>query len=110
MPRRAPARGTSLRVNATISTGDKLPDVKLNYFDGEGNMQEISVGELTKGKKVRFRSTRCCGSGGNSPSGELRSHPRNTSSRSRGTSRPLVPSPRRPSFLPFRGRSPRRAL
>lgn len=34
--------------------GEKLPaDVKLNFFDGEGNMQEISVGELTKGKKVR---------------------------------------------------------
>lgn len=31
----------------------QLPtDVKLSYFDGEGNMQEVSVGELTKGKKV----------------------------------------------------------
>lgn len=36
------------------SQGEKLPsEVKLNFFDGEGNMQEISVGELTKGKKVR---------------------------------------------------------
>lgn len=32
----------------------QLPtDVKLNYFDAEGNMQEVTVGSLTKGKKVR---------------------------------------------------------
>lgn len=30
-------------------------DVKFNYFDAEGNMQDISVEDLTKGKKVR-----CC--------------------------------------------------
>ncbi len=31
----------------------QLPgDIKLNYFDKENNMQEISVEELTKGKKV----------------------------------------------------------
>lgn len=31
----------------------QLPaDLKLNYFDAEGNMQEITVGNLTKGKKV----------------------------------------------------------
>ncbi len=36
-----------------IAVNDKLPsDVSLNYFDGEGNMKEITVGELTKGKKV----------------------------------------------------------
>eukprot|EP00890_Picochlorum_soloecismus_P005476 jgi/Picsp_1/592/NSC_00589-R1_protein len=44
------------RVQASVSAlavGDKLPtDVTLNYFDGEGNMQEITVGDLTKGKKV----------------------------------------------------------
>jgi len=52
---RTPAR-RSIKATATISQGDKLPaDVKLNYFDGEGNMQEIAVGELTKGKKVRRR-------------------------------------------------------
>ena len=28
-------------------------DVKLNYFDAEGNMKDISVDDLTKGKKVR---------------------------------------------------------
>ncbi|CAL8467359.1 g6896 [Coccomyxa elongata] len=36
-----------------LSVGDKLPgDIKLNYFDKENNMQEISVEELTKGKKA----------------------------------------------------------
>lgn len=40
------------RINA-ISVGDKVPtDVKFNYFDAEGNMQDISVEDLTKGKKV----------------------------------------------------------
>lgn len=34
----------------------QLPtDVKLNYFDAEGNMQEVTVGSLTKGKKVSAR-------------------------------------------------------
>ena len=31
----------------------QLPgDAKFNYFDAEGNMQEVSVEDLTKGKKV----------------------------------------------------------
>ncbi len=35
----------------------QLPgDIKLNYFDKENNMQEISIEELTKGKKVLYRS------------------------------------------------------
>lgn len=46
------ARFSSCRVSA-ISIGDKVPgDVKFNYFDAEGNMQDISVEDLTKGKKV----------------------------------------------------------
>jgi len=40
-------------VVSAVSEGDKLPgDVKFNYFDSEGNMQELTVDELTKGKKV----------------------------------------------------------
>lgn len=36
-----------------IAVNDRLPsDVTLNFFDGEGNMKEITVGDLTKGKKV----------------------------------------------------------
>lgn len=35
----------------------QLPqDINLSYFDAEGNMQETTVGALTKGKKVRCRS------------------------------------------------------
>ena len=31
----------------------QLPtELKFNYFDAEGNMQEVTVGSLTKGKKV----------------------------------------------------------
>ena len=31
----------------------QLPsEAKLNFFDAEGNMQEVTVGDLTKGKKV----------------------------------------------------------
>lgn len=36
----------------TISVGEKLPDADLSYFDKEGNLQTVSVSELTKGKKV----------------------------------------------------------
>ena len=34
-------------------------DVKFNYFDAEGNMQDISVEDLTKGKKVCNRCGWC---------------------------------------------------
>lgn len=45
-------RATCLKIQA-LALGDKLPgDIKLNYFDKENNMQEISIEELTKGKKV----------------------------------------------------------
>lgn len=46
------SRSLSARTQA-LAVGDKLPgDIKLNYFDKENNMQEISVEELTKGKKT----------------------------------------------------------
>lgn len=35
-----------------LMEGTKLPDAKLKYFDIEGNMKEISVEQLCKGKKV----------------------------------------------------------
>jgi len=39
----------------------QLPgDIKLNYFDKENNMQEISIEELTKGKKVNGPSASTC--------------------------------------------------
>ena len=38
----------------------QLPgDIKLNYFDKESNMQEISIEELTKGKKASPLCLRC---------------------------------------------------
>jgi len=38
---------------AAIAVGDKLPiEYKFSYFDADGNMQDIGVEELTKGKKV----------------------------------------------------------
>ncbi len=41
--------------------GVQLPgDIKLAYFDAESNMQEISVEQLTKGKKVCVAFTRLC--------------------------------------------------
>ncbi|KAI7835532.1 hypothetical protein COHA_010578 [Chlorella ohadii] len=47
------AAGRRAVLVSALAVGDKLPtDVKLNYFDAEGNMQEVTVGSLTKGKKV----------------------------------------------------------
>ena len=39
-------------VAATIAVGDKLPEATLSYFDSEGELQSVSVSDLTKGKKV----------------------------------------------------------
>ncbi|KAL6781058.1 PRX5 [Auxenochlorella protothecoides x Auxenochlorella symbiontica] len=51
---RASARRSVVSVSA-LAVGDKLPqDINLSYFDAEGNMQETTVGALTKGKKVVF--------------------------------------------------------
>lgn len=47
-----PSRIGSTKIQA-LAVGDKLPaDLTFNYFNSEGNMQEITLGELTKGKKV----------------------------------------------------------
>jgi peroxiredoxin len=40
-----------MSVNA-VAIGEKLPDAKLKFFDSEGNMKEISMDQLCKGKKV----------------------------------------------------------
>lgn len=49
----SPKGQSSLTCCSAIAVNDKLPaDVTLNYFDGEGNMKEITVGDLAKGKKV----------------------------------------------------------
>lgn len=46
------SRSGAGQVVATISVGDKLPEAQLSYFDKDGNVQSVSVSELTKGKKV----------------------------------------------------------
>eukprot|EP00897_Mesotaenium_endlicherianum_P007090 jgi/Mesen1/6409/ME000329S05573 len=37
---------------ASLSVGTKLPEADLSYFDKEGNLQTVSISQLTKGKKV----------------------------------------------------------
>lgn len=37
---------------AIISVGDKLPDSTLSYFDPAGELQTVTVSDLTKGKKA----------------------------------------------------------
>ncbi|XP_057969706.1 peroxiredoxin-2-like [Malania oleifera] len=37
---------------APISVGDVIPDGTLSYFDGENNLQNVSVHSLAAGKKV----------------------------------------------------------
>lgn len=39
-------------VSATISVGDKLPDATLSYFDSAGELQTITVSDLTSNKKA----------------------------------------------------------
>jgi hypothetical protein len=46
------SRAHCTRVNPCLSFPQLPADVKLNFFDAEGNMQEVTVGSLTKGKKV----------------------------------------------------------
>lgn len=49
--RAAPASRTVMTTRA-IAVGQKLPDAKFKYFDGEGQMRDVTVEELCKGKKV----------------------------------------------------------
>ncbi|KAG2489380.1 hypothetical protein HYH03_012210 [Edaphochlamys debaryana] len=39
-------------VPRAVAVGQKLPEAKFKYFDGEGQMRDITTEELTKGKKV----------------------------------------------------------
>ncbi|KAK9921155.1 hypothetical protein M0R45_029678 [Rubus argutus] len=39
-------------ISATISVGDKLPDSTLSYLDAAGDVQTVTVSELTKSKKA----------------------------------------------------------
>lgn len=39
-------------ISATISVGDKLPESTLSYLDADGEVQTVTVSELTKSKKA----------------------------------------------------------
>lgn len=45
-------RFLSVEVKRMLISFAQLPNSKFNYFDGEGNMQEITTEALCKGKKV----------------------------------------------------------
>ena len=39
-------------ISAAISVGDKLPDATLSFLDAAGDVQTVTVADLTKGKKA----------------------------------------------------------
>ncbi|KAG6510378.1 hypothetical protein ZIOFF_028388 [Zingiber officinale] len=41
-------------VATTISVGDNLPDTNHSYFDSDGELQTVTISDLTKGKKAIF--------------------------------------------------------
>ncbi|GLI64734.1 hypothetical protein VaNZ11_008101 [Volvox africanus] len=49
---RAVGTSRTMIVPQAIAVGQKLPDGKFKYFDGEGQMRDITTEELCKGKKV----------------------------------------------------------
>jgi peroxiredoxin len=44
----------STDTSKTISVGDKLPESTFSYLDKEGQVQTVTVSDLTKGKKAVF--------------------------------------------------------
>ncbi|KAK1301194.1 hypothetical protein QJS10_CPB13g01697 [Acorus calamus] len=50
LPRSSRSLSTST-ISASISVGEKLPDSTLSYFDSAGELQTVSVSDLTKSKK-----------------------------------------------------------
>ncbi|KAJ4972280.1 hypothetical protein NE237_005379 [Protea cynaroides] len=42
---------TKTSISATISVGDKLPESTFSYFDPAGELQTVTVSDITKGKK-----------------------------------------------------------
>ncbi|KAG6503432.1 hypothetical protein ZIOFF_035745 [Zingiber officinale] len=54
-PPSSPASSASAPVVATtISVGDNLPDANLSYFGSDGELQTVTISDLTKGKKAIF--------------------------------------------------------
>ncbi|XP_042491844.1 peroxiredoxin-2E, chloroplastic-like [Macadamia integrifolia] len=48
----ATTSATKTPITATISVGDKLPESTLSYFDPAGELQTVTISDLTKGKKA----------------------------------------------------------
>ncbi|XP_068659393.1 peroxiredoxin-2E-1, chloroplastic-like [Aristolochia californica] len=59
----SPSRFSSLRlalrprtarfsISATIAVGDKLPESTFSYFDSDGELQTVTISDLTKSKKA----------------------------------------------------------
>ncbi|KAK1429415.1 hypothetical protein QVD17_11624 [Tagetes erecta] len=44
-------RFPSIKISATISVGDKLPESTLSYFDSDNELQTTTISDLTKSKK-----------------------------------------------------------
>ncbi|GMN39341.1 hypothetical protein TIFTF001_008576 [Ficus carica] len=42
----------SATISATIAVGDKLPESTLSYLDSAGDVQTVTISDLTKGKKA----------------------------------------------------------
>ncbi|MFS8004330.1 putative thioredoxin-dependent peroxiredoxin [Helianthus anomalus] len=51
-PLRAHSSFKSVKIAATISVGEKLPEATLSYFDSEGELQTATISDLTKSKKT----------------------------------------------------------
>ncbi|XP_024021648.1 peroxiredoxin-2E, chloroplastic-like isoform X2 [Morus notabilis] len=43
---------TTSKISATINVGDKLPESTFSYLDAAGDVQTVTVSDLTKGKKA----------------------------------------------------------
>ncbi|KAG6495022.1 hypothetical protein ZIOFF_042813 [Zingiber officinale] len=53
-PRLFASSASTLVVATTISVGDNLPDANLSYFGSDGELQTVTISDLTKGKKAIF--------------------------------------------------------
>ncbi|KAG6529047.1 hypothetical protein ZIOFF_011241 [Zingiber officinale] len=41
-------------ITTTISVGDNFPDANLSYFGSDGELQTVTISDLTKSKKAIF--------------------------------------------------------
>ncbi|KAG6489041.1 hypothetical protein ZIOFF_050299 [Zingiber officinale] len=53
-PRLFTSSASTPAVTTTISIGDNLPDANLSYFGSDGELQTVTISDLTKSKKAIF--------------------------------------------------------